>query len=75
VDLVPAHSEEFDRRLEALGFERRGKFFVRKDAELFLEFPGSELPPGWATTDVQAANDLVVQVVHTKKGSPTRSRL
>ena len=63
VDLVMTHSEEFARRLESLGFERQGKFFVRKDAELFLEFPGSELPEGWATTDVQAANDLVVPVV------------
>jgi len=69
IDLVVHASRSLEDALAQLGFERRGRFFVLPDAELFVEFPGTELPPGWSSTEVVARNQRTPARSRGRRGS------
>ncbi len=45
IDLVMPHAEEIARRLESIGFERGGRFWLLPGREIFLESSGAVLEP------------------------------
>jgi hypothetical protein len=63
VDLVAPTSPRLERVMADLGFERRGRFFVLSEAGLFVEFPASELPPGWRPRRLAGPSGLLVHVL------------
>jgi hypothetical protein len=71
IDVVMPQVNEAERRLETLGFERDGRFWILPGREVFFEAPGTDLEPkagefevvelaSGRSVRVQAAEDVLI---------------
>lgn len=63
IDLYLPHGPAVDERLELLGFERRGRHWVRPEHDLFVEAPASVPAPGEEVAEIHLSNGRTALVL------------
>jgi len=62
LDFVGRLGEEGERRLEAVGFRRRGRHWIHEEHQIFLEFPSAHLQEGERAAVIKVGQYSVVVI-------------
>jgi len=62
LDFVGTVSEDAAKRLEKNGFERRGRYWIREQGEVFVEFPSAELAAGEVAVEIELHGTTILAI-------------
>jgi hypothetical protein len=74
IDVVMPASPEVDKRMEALGFNRQGRYWTLPDSDIIFEAPGSTLEEGDEATEVQLGSGRIVTLLRAEDALVHRIR-
>ena len=62
LDFVGTVSKDAAKRLEENGFERKGRYWIREQGEVFLEFPAEQLADGETSVEIELDGTTILAI-------------